>query len=184
MTTATLASVHRRFEAALPVIRQSARYALRRRRHDRDDLLAEVIACAWKAWRGLVERGRNPTVVGVTGIAAWAARHALKGRRIGNRGGGRGAMDIFHRRARRSAPSAWTPTIPGRPPRPARGPRPGRNGSPPTAASAPPTRRASGSISKTGSRACPNGDGGRPSCSPRATGPSRLPGPSGSRRRP
>ena len=99
MTTATLASVHRRFEAALPVIRQSARYALRRRRHDRDDLLAEIIACAWKAWRGLVERGRNPMAVGVTGIAAWAARHALKGRRIGNRGGGRGAMDIFHRRA-------------------------------------------------------------------------------------
>ena len=54
MTTATLASAHHQFEAALPAIRQSARYALRRRRRDRDDLLAEVIACAWKAWRGLV----------------------------------------------------------------------------------------------------------------------------------
>jgi DNA-directed RNA polymerase specialized sigma24 family protein len=99
LTTATSASAHRQFEAALPAIKQSARYALRRRRHDRDDLLAEVIACAWKAWHGLVDRGRNPVVVGVTAIAAWAARHALKGRRIGNRGGGRGAMDIFHRRA-------------------------------------------------------------------------------------
>ncbi len=101
MTTATLASVHQQFEAALPVIRRSARYALRRRRHDRDDLLAEVIACAWKAWRGLADRGRNPRVVGVTAIAAWAARHALNGRRIGNRSGGRGAMDIFHRRAQK-----------------------------------------------------------------------------------
>ncbi len=101
MTTATLASAHQQFEDALPVIRRSARYALRRRRHDRDDLLAEVIACSWKAWRGLAERGRNPRLVGVTAIAAWAARHALKGRRIGNRSGGRGAMDIFHRRAQK-----------------------------------------------------------------------------------
>jgi hypothetical protein len=99
MTTASLASVHQQFEAALPVIRQSARYALRRRRHDRDDLIAEIIACSWKAWRGLVERGKNPMVVGVTGIASWAVRHALKGRRIANRGGGRGRMDVFHRRA-------------------------------------------------------------------------------------
>ena len=99
MTTAALASAHEQFEAALPAIRQSARYALRRRRRDREDLLAEVIACAWKAWHGLVDRGRNPVAVGVTAIASWAARHALKGRRIGNRFCGRGAMDIFHRRA-------------------------------------------------------------------------------------
>jgi DNA-directed RNA polymerase specialized sigma24 family protein len=101
MTTAALASAHEQFVAALPAIRQSARYALRRRRRDREDLLAEAIACAWKAWHGLVDRGRNPVDVGVTAIAAWAARHALKGRRIGNRSGGRGAMDIFHHRAQK-----------------------------------------------------------------------------------
>jgi DNA-directed RNA polymerase specialized sigma24 family protein len=101
MTTASLAAVHQQFEAALPVIRKTARYALRRRRHDRDDLLAEILACSWKAWRGLVERGRNPLAVGVTGIAAWAVRHALKGRRIANRNCGRGAMDVFHHRAQR-----------------------------------------------------------------------------------
>ena len=100
MTTATLAAAHQQFEAALPAIQQSVRYALRHRRRDREDLFAEVIACAWKAWRGLADRGRNPVAVGVTAIAAWAARHTLKGRRIGNRTGGRGAMDIFHRRAR------------------------------------------------------------------------------------
>jgi DNA-directed RNA polymerase specialized sigma24 family protein len=103
MTTATLASVHQQFEAALPAIHRSARYALRRRRHDRDDLLAEVIACAWKAWRGLADRGKSPLVVGVTAITNWAARHALKGRRIGNRTCGRGAMDVFHHRAQKIA---------------------------------------------------------------------------------
>jgi DNA-directed RNA polymerase specialized sigma24 family protein len=101
MTAAALASAHQQFEAALPAIRQTARYALRRRRRDRDDLLAETVACAWKAWHGLVVRGRDPIVVGVTAIAAWAARHALKGRRIGNTNGGRHKMDIHHFRARR-----------------------------------------------------------------------------------
>jgi DNA-directed RNA polymerase specialized sigma24 family protein len=101
MTAAAIASAHQQFEAALPAIRQTARYALRRRRRrDRDDLLAEAIACAWKAWRGLVARGKNPVVVGVTAIAGWAARHALNGRRIGNRHGGRHKMDVHHRRAR------------------------------------------------------------------------------------
>ena len=101
LSSATLASAHRNFESALPAIHQYFRYSLRRRRHDRDDLLAEAVACAWKAWRGLVQRGRDPIAVGVSGIAAWAMRHALKGRRIGNRGGGRHAMDIYHRRAQK-----------------------------------------------------------------------------------
>jgi hypothetical protein len=100
MTDTDLASAHRRYEAARPAIRRSARFLLlRRRRRNRDDLLAETIACAWKAWRGLALRGRNPVLVGVTAIARWATRHALKGRRIGNRSGGRGAMDVYHRRA-------------------------------------------------------------------------------------
>ena len=78
MTTATLAPVHRQFEDALPAIRRAARYAVRRRRHDREDLFAEIIACSWKAWRGLADRGKSPAAVGVTAIANWAARHALK----------------------------------------------------------------------------------------------------------
>jgi hypothetical protein len=45
----------------------------------------------------------TPIAVGVSGIAAWAVRHTLKGRRIGNRGGGRGAMDVYHRRAQRQS---------------------------------------------------------------------------------
>jgi hypothetical protein len=99
--TDAIASADVQFVAALPAIRQSARFLLRRRRWHRDELLDEAVACAWRAWRGLVLRGRNPVLVGVTGIARWAVRHALKGRRIGHRGGGRGAMDVFHPRAQR-----------------------------------------------------------------------------------
>jgi hypothetical protein len=101
MSGATLASVHQEFEDALPSILRSGQYLLRHRKRDREDLLAELTACAWKAWYGLTQRGRDPRAVGVSGITAWAARHALKGRRIGNRHGGRGAMDVLHRRAQK-----------------------------------------------------------------------------------
>jgi DNA-directed RNA polymerase specialized sigma24 family protein len=101
LTSTAWAVAHQEFEAALPTLQRHFRYLLRRRWRDRDELIAEAVACAWKAWRGLVNRGRDPIAVGVTGIAAWAARHAIKGRRIGNRGGGRHAMDIFHRRAQK-----------------------------------------------------------------------------------
>jgi DNA-directed RNA polymerase specialized sigma24 family protein len=102
LSMATLASAHQQFEAALPAIQRSARYLLRHRRRDRDELLAELTACCWKAWRGLLERGKDPLAVGISGIIGWAARHTLKGRRIGNRSGGRGAMDIFNRRAQKA----------------------------------------------------------------------------------
>ena len=101
MTAVALASAHTQFLAALPTIRRSARFLLRRRPRQRDEFLDEAVACDWRAWRGLVLRGRNPVLVGVTGIARWAVRHALKGRRIGHRGGGRGAMDVFHPTAQR-----------------------------------------------------------------------------------
>src|SRR4051794_3843906 len=100
MSAASLTSVHRQFEAALPAITSAARYAFRRRRpQDRDEAVAEARACAWKAWRGLVARGKDPVTVGVSGIAGYAVRHVLNGRRLGHRGGGRGSMDVFHRRA-------------------------------------------------------------------------------------
>ena len=100
MSAASLTSAHRQFEAALPTITTTARYAFRRRRYqDRAEAIAEAQACAWKAWRGLVERGKDPTAVGVSGIAGYAVRHVINGRRIGNKGGGRGAMDVNHRKA-------------------------------------------------------------------------------------
>jgi hypothetical protein len=101
MSAMLSASTYRQFELALPTIEKHARYAFRRRGGDREEFLGEVTACAWKAWRGLIEKGRDPVTVGVTGIAAWAIRHAFNGRRIGNRTSGRGAMDIFNPKGQR-----------------------------------------------------------------------------------
>jgi DNA-directed RNA polymerase specialized sigma24 family protein len=102
LSPAALASAHQQFESALPNLRKNFRYLLRRRWRDRDDLLSEAAACAWKAWVGLLAKGRDPVAVGVSGIAAFAVRHALKGRQIANRnGGGRGKMDVQHRRAQK-----------------------------------------------------------------------------------
>ncbi len=100
LTPAALAAAHQQFESALPVFEKNFLYLFRRRCCDREDLLAEAYACAWKAWRGLLAKGRDPVTLGVTGIAAFAALHTLKGRRIANRrGGGRNKMSVEHRRA-------------------------------------------------------------------------------------
>jgi hypothetical protein len=102
LSPTALASAHQQFESALPALRKNFRYLLRRRWRDRDDLFAESAACAWKAWVGLLAKGRDPVAVGVSGIAAFAVRHTLQGRRIANRnGGGRGKMDVQHRRAQK-----------------------------------------------------------------------------------
>jgi hypothetical protein len=100
MSAMSLCVAQEQFTAALPAITGAARYAFRRRRpQDRDEAIAEAQACAWKAWRGLVERGKDPVAVGVSGIAGYAVRHVKNGRRIGNRCGGRGSMDVFHFKA-------------------------------------------------------------------------------------
>jgi hypothetical protein len=94
---------HRQFQDALPQMITTFQFAFRHRRfHDRMEAVAEACACAWKAWRGLIVRGRDPWVVGVGGIAGFALRHALKGRKIGNPNCGRGAMDLLNPRAQRA----------------------------------------------------------------------------------
>jgi DNA-directed RNA polymerase specialized sigma24 family protein len=102
LSTTALAAAHRQFESVLPVFRKNFKFLFRRRWRDRDDLLAEAYACAWKAWRGLVAKGRDPISVGVSGIAAFAVRHTLKGRQIGRgrNSGGRNKMSVEHRRAK------------------------------------------------------------------------------------
>jgi DNA-directed RNA polymerase specialized sigma24 family protein len=100
LTSAALVSAHQQFESALPVLKKNFEYLLRGHWRDREDLMAESYACAWKAFRGLVAKGRDPVAVGLSGIAAYATRHTLKGRRIGNTNeGGRHKMSVDHRRA-------------------------------------------------------------------------------------
>src|SRR4029077_19361246 len=85
MSAATLSTVHAQFESALPTIHEVARFAFRKRpHHEREEAIAEAEACCWKAWHGLVQRGKDPVAAGVTGIAAYAVRHVLNGRRLGN----------------------------------------------------------------------------------------------------
>ena len=102
LSRASLAPVHLQFEAALPAILATARFAFRHRRpHDRAEAIAEAQAAAWSAWSGLVSRGHDPVEVGVSGIANNAVRNVLQGRRVGNPTCGRGAMDIHHPRAQK-----------------------------------------------------------------------------------
>ena len=105
MCIASLTDAQREFTAHLPAVENATRFAFRRRRlrrHDYEDILAESIAACWSAWVGLISRGRDPLEVGACGIANQAVRYVRNGRRIANRSGGRGKMDIFHRQAQKA----------------------------------------------------------------------------------
>ena len=105
MSAPSLAAAQHQFTAYLPAVENATRFAFRRRRlrrQDLEDILAEAIAACWSAWVGLLSRGRDPLEVGVCGIANRAALYVRNGRRIANRSGGRGAMDVFHRRAQKA----------------------------------------------------------------------------------
>jgi hypothetical protein len=100
MSAMSLRVAQERFTATLSAVEDAALYAFRRmRRQDREEALAEAVAATWSAWRGLIRKGKDPLAVGVTGIANNAIRYVRNGRRIANRSGGRGAMDVYHRRA-------------------------------------------------------------------------------------
>jgi len=80
------------FVEMLPTIRRLATYAFRHlRRGVREDLLAEVVASAYAAFRRLVERGRAalayPTV-----LAKFAIRQVCDGRRVGSK---RNVLDVM-----------------------------------------------------------------------------------------
>jgi hypothetical protein len=103
MLAATLIAAQQQFTAHLSAVENAARYTFRRRlrlrRQDYEEARAESIAAAWSAWTGLIRRGKNPIEMGVHGIARNAVRSVRNGRRVGNRSGGRGAMDVHHRKA-------------------------------------------------------------------------------------
>ena len=100
MSAMSLVAAQEMFAAYLPAIDNAARFAFRRRRRqDREEALAEARAAAWSAWHGLILKGKDPLAVGVTGIANNAIRYVRNGRRVGNTTCGRGAMDVFHRKA-------------------------------------------------------------------------------------
>ena len=105
MCIASLTDAQNAFAAQLRVIVGATRYAFRRRRlrrHDYEDIVAEAVAACWSSWVGLISRGQDPRQIGVCGIANQAVRYVRGGKRIANRSGGRGAMDVYHPRAQRA----------------------------------------------------------------------------------
>ena len=105
MSAASLIAAQQEFTAHLPAVEKAARWAFGRgrrlRRQDYEEVLAEVCAAAWSAWVGLLRRGKDPVQVGVHGIANNAVRSVRNGRRVANRSGGRGAMDVYHPEAQK-----------------------------------------------------------------------------------
>jgi len=84
LSGASMTSEHLRFEAALPAIDRTLSYLFRRwPRGRRDEAIADARAACWHAWYGLLRRGLDPRSVGVTGLAANAARYVRNGRRLG-----------------------------------------------------------------------------------------------------
>jgi hypothetical protein len=101
MSAMSLVAAQEKFTATLKAVEDAARYAFRRRhRQDREEALAEARGAAWSAWAGLLRRGKDPVEVGVHAIARHAIRYVRSGRKLGNPTCGRGAMDVWHPRAR------------------------------------------------------------------------------------
>src|SRR6516164_4635371 len=99
----TVKCFHEQFEALLPKIKESARFAFRGLNpSDRQEAVADVCAAAWSAWHGLINRGKDPLEVGPMGILTNAIRYVRSGRRVGNPGSGRGRMDLWNHRAQRA----------------------------------------------------------------------------------
>jgi hypothetical protein len=86
MIAAACASSHEaKFIALLPAIRRQARLAFRGEPAERrGELVAEVIANCWVAFRRLVERGREHLAY-PTPLAQFAIRQVRSGRRVGGR---------------------------------------------------------------------------------------------------
>ena len=78
-------AAEQRFLEMLPTIRRVAGYAFRHlRRSVREDLLAEVVANAFAAFRRLIDRGRAALIF-PTVLARYAIKQVREGRRLGSR---------------------------------------------------------------------------------------------------
>src|SRR5690242_15382827 len=82
----------------LPTIRRVAHYAFRRMRSAvRKDLIAEVVANAFAAFRRLIARGRAALIF-PTVLAKFAIRQVRTGRRVGSK---RSVLDVLSPYAQR-----------------------------------------------------------------------------------
>jgi hypothetical protein len=103
LSGASLSAHHRAFEAALPSMDDVIRFQFRKwPRRLRADARADARAACWHCWSGLIRRGKDPLIIGPTGIAANAARYVKNGRQLGCGASGRGAMDVYNPKAQRA----------------------------------------------------------------------------------
>jgi hypothetical protein len=101
MSALSLVAAQEQFTATLSAVEDAVKFAFRKqlRPQEYEEALAEAKAAAWSAWAGLLKRGKDPVEVGVHGIATNAVRYVKNGRKVGNRTCGRGALDVYHRKA-------------------------------------------------------------------------------------
>jgi hypothetical protein len=103
LSGAVLAAAHEQFLAALPVMQRVIRFKFKHLpAWCRDELVHDGLAASWHAWWGLVRRGQDPIKVGITAIAANAARYTRNGRRLGTGTASRAAADVHNPRAQKT----------------------------------------------------------------------------------
>jgi len=93
-----LSEAQRQFENALPLIQRNLNYHFRRwPRRFRAEVLDDALAACWHAWIGIVRRGQDPILVGISAICFNASRYVKAGRRLGCGSSGRSRIDILDR---------------------------------------------------------------------------------------
>jgi len=101
MSALSLVAAQQEFTRTISAVEDAVKFAFRRRLRPQEyeEALADAKAAAWSAWAGLIKRGKDPLAVGVHGIASNAIRYVRNGRKLGCGTPGRGAMDVYHRKA-------------------------------------------------------------------------------------
>jgi hypothetical protein len=98
LTGSQIEPFHQQFLTMLPMIRRQAYIAFRGQRSEaREDLVAEVIANAYRSWVRLVQRGKAERAY-ATPLAQFAIRQVRAGRRVGC---SLNCNDVFSHAARR-----------------------------------------------------------------------------------
>ncbi|MCA1685837.1 MAG: hypothetical protein LC745_07575 [Planctomycetia bacterium] len=103
MSALSLVAAQDQFTATLSAVEDAVRFAFRRklRPQEFEEAMAEALAAAWSSWAGMIARGKDPVAAGVHGIAGNAIRYVKNRRKIGNTNCGRGAMDVYNRKAQK-----------------------------------------------------------------------------------
>ena len=111
----SMVELQERYLSILPRIEGIAFVAFRDfPRDDREDAIAEVVAHAWRAFCGLVRRGKNPLEF-PTVLAKYSVLSVRSGKLIGRRCNRRDVCSPFRKKRRDEIVSVESPSRPGEP---------------------------------------------------------------------